>query len=406
MSVVKFSSAVSAWLLLSVTPTIAADWEGVFEGTLGKAKILVELNAGQEKTEYKGGFVDGSRYSYLPKAFDLKLVLEQEGDTLEFAESTLPYYLLDDLPADDPGRTGHWSLKVSDEGASGTWTSIDGKKTLPIKLKRLDLVDEENVPEHESQLTLTYGNRWFETVKIGGATDPKTFGEVTLAFERDSAFNLDMPVFTRMPDKKMMERANALLRQYYRKSLLQNRDCINGLREEPAQPFEPQYNITVSYASPRVISLQEGGSVDCGGAHPNNYVSYLTFDLVNGKQIGGDYDTDFGLEGFGTVLKLANGPERTAFEKFALGRWAEAAKAAGDTGEDSCSSIGFMNEQKEGEKVFTLAFDPTGLVVQRTDFPSVAANCLFQDFNPTIIPWKDVKEWLKPGQVLLKEEVE
>lgn len=399
-------AAAASLLLLLATPVRAADWEGVFEGTLGKAKIIVELNAGPDKTEYKGGFVDGSRYSYLPKAFDLKLLLEQEGETLEFAESTQPHYAIADLPKDDPARSGHWSLKVSEDGASGNWTSSDGKKTLPIKLKRLELVDEEDVPKDQSQLSATYNKRWFETEKISGAIDPKTFGAVTLASEKDSTFNLEMPVFTKMPDAGTMERANKLLRGYYRGSLMQYRDCINGLREEPKQPFEPEYNFSVSYASPRVVSIQEGGSVYCGGAHPNNYVSYLTFDLVNGRQIGGDYDTDFGPEGFGSVLKLASREERIAFEKFALGRWADAAKAAGDAGEDSCSATGFMNEQAEGEKVFTMAFDVKGLAIQRTDFPSVAANCLFQDFNPTIIPWTELKPWLKPGQALLKEEVE
>ena len=144
----------------------------------------------------------------------------------------------------------------------------------------------------------------------------------------------------------------------------------------------------------------------CGGAHPNNYVSYLTFDLVTAKQIGGDYDTDLGPQGFGEVLKLADKPERIAFEKFALGRWMEGAKAAGETEDDGCAGPSFMGDQPEGEKIFTLAFDAKGLLVQRTDYPHVASNCLFQDFNPTIIPWKDVKPWLKPGQVLLKEEVE
>lgn len=400
------TTAAALILLAFTSPALAAPWEGVFEGTLGKAKILVELNAGPDKTEYKGGYQDGSRYSYLPKAFDLKLALESEGETLEFAESTLPHYAIDDLPQDDPGRTGHWSLKVSDDGASGTWTSASGKKTLPIRLKRLQLVNKEEVPTEQSRLAATYNDRWFETEKISGASDPKTFGDVTLAFERDSAFNLDMPVFVKMPDADVMRRANDMLRGYYRSSLIQNRDCINGLREEPKQPFEPEFSYTVSYASPRVISLQEGGSVYCGGAHPANYVKYLTYDLVSGKRIGGVYELDLKPEGFGEVLTLGNSGERIAFEKFALARWAEAAKAAGDTGDDSCSAIGFMNEQKEGEKVFTLAFDAKGLIVQRTDFPSVAANCLFQDFNPTVIPWADVKPWLKPGQVLLRDEVE
>jgi hypothetical protein len=64
-----------------------------------------------------------------------------------------------------------------------------------------------------------------------------------------------------------------------------------------------------------------------------------------------------------------------------------------------------MNDQPTGEKEFSLAFDPKGLAVQRTDFPHAASNCLFQDFNPTIIPWADLKPWLKPDQTLLMDEL-
>ena len=384
----------------------AAPWEGVFEGTLGKARIIVELNAGADKSEYKGGYSDGSRYSYLPKAYDLKLVLDSEGQTLEFTESTLPHYAVQDLPKDDPALTGHWSLRVDGKGAAGTWTSSNGKKSLPIKLKRLALVDESAVPEQQNQLSTTYNERWFETVKLGSAEKPKSFGSVTIAHEKDSAFNLEMPVFTAFPDSQAMEKANTLLRQFYRRSLISTRDCVNMLREEPKQPFEPQFMFEVSYASPRVMSMQESGSVDCGGAHPNNYVTFSTFDLVNGKQIGGEYDLDLSDKGFGSVLKLGSKDERIAFEKFALQRWYDAAKADGDTGEESCSNPDLLGEAPEGERRFSLAFTDKGLAVHQSNYPHVASNCLLQDYNPTIIPWADVKPWLKPGQVLLKEEVE
>ena len=401
----SYVQAAAALLFSLASPALAAPWEGVFEGTLGKVAILVELNAGPEKTEYKGGYSDGSRYSYLPKAFDLKLLLESEGESLEFAESTQPQFAIAELPKDDPARTGHWSIKVAGEKAVGTWTSADGKKTLPIKLKRLPLVANEDVPKNNSQLTATYNKRWFETEKISGAANPKTFGKVKLAFEKDSAFNLEMPVFTAMPDKAVMERANAMLRDYYRTSLIQNRDCINGLREEPSSPFEPEYGFEISYATPRVLSLLDSGSVDCGGAHPNNYAIYTTFDLVGGTRIGGDYDLDLSPQGFGTVLKLANKEERIAFEKFALGRWHDAAKAAGEEGDESCAAPSFIGEEAEGEKHFALTFTDKGLGIHRNDYPHVASNCLIQDFNPTIIPWTELKPWLRADQVVLTDEV-
>ena len=129
------------------------------------------------------------------------------------------------------------------------------------------------MPKDFSQLSLTYNFRWFREDKISGSGEAQNFGDVTLAFEKDSAFNIEMPVFTAMPDKDVMRRANDMLRGYYRNSLTQNRDCINGLREEPKQPFEPEYTLSFLCIA-RVVSVQEFGSVFCGGAHPNNYVSY------------------------------------------------------------------------------------------------------------------------------------
>jgi hypothetical protein len=242
-------------------PAFSADWEGVFAGTLGKSKIIVELNAGAEKSSYKGGFAEGSRYSYVPGAYDLKLQLDSEGETLEFTEATVPHYAIKDLAVGDKALSGHWSLKVTGQTASGTWTSPNGKKTLPIALKRQPLLN--NVGVDFNRLSATYNNIWFSSEKIAGQDKPIRFGDVTLAFEKDSAFNVPMPVFTNFPDKKAMTQANMLLREYYKGSLVANRDCINDLTTQPPKPFVPEYNFEVVYASPRVVTIQEGGSVFC-----------------------------------------------------------------------------------------------------------------------------------------------
>jgi hypothetical protein len=191
----------------------AADWEGVYEGTLGKTRIIVQLDLGPEgASSFKGCCSDGSRYSYLPRNYDLKLALDKEGDTLEFTEAAVPHYAIAELPKNDPARTGHWSLKVTGNIARGTWTSTDGKKSFPIRLSRLALADVKDVPQDGHKLATTYNQRWFKEVKISGAQKPIKFGDVTLAFETDSAFGLSIPVFTALPDKAAMARANVLLR--------------------------------------------------------------------------------------------------------------------------------------------------------------------------------------------------
>jgi hypothetical protein len=69
---------VFAALVLLTGTAIAAPWEGVFQGTLGKARVLVELNAGSDDSEYTEGYSEGSRYSYAGKIYDLYLTLDKK----------------------------------------------------------------------------------------------------------------------------------------------------------------------------------------------------------------------------------------------------------------------------------------------------------------------------------------
>jgi hypothetical protein len=402
---------VSAALLWPAQAALSADWEGVFEGKLGKARVIVELNAGVDTSDYKGGFADGSRYSYYPKLYDLNLVLDREGDgeELNFIESTAKHFEVPDLPKNDPQITGRWTLRVDGEGAAGTWTSPDGKKKLLIALKRVDLVPADTLPQDGNQLSQTYNELWFGSVSFAPTEKQAKFGDIVMTYMTDSAFGQEVPVLSRFPDATRMARANDLLNAYYRQSLMNYRDCVNGVpgdwRNGNEKP-EPDYQFEATYANPMVVSIEENGSVFCGGAHPNNYATPLTFDLETLTQIGGIYGRDLSPDGFGHVLKLASKDERIAFENVALGRWMKAAKSAGDSGEDSCAAAGFLGEQAPGEKEFSLSFVAKGLAVRRTDFPHAASNCLFADYNPTITPWTDLRPWLKDGQRLLTSEVE
>jgi hypothetical protein len=389
----------------AATSAQALDWEGVFEGTLGKSKIIVELNAGPEKSAYKGGDVETSRYSYFPKPYDLNLIRSSEGEILTFTELNTRRWETEPLEAGDPRITGHWSLTVTAEGATGTWQSPDGKKDLPIALHRVALANPSPLPENQSQLSYTYNQTWLTGVQFTEGKSSPRFGGIDLRYETDGVFGLSYPVFERFPDAQRKDLANTMLRQRHRDAVMTYRDCKNSVPVEyrPKNP-EPEITYDVTYASPTLLSIEESGSLDCGGAHPANYVNPMTFDLVTQKQIGGGDQLDHSDQGFGAIFKLTTKDERIAFERIAWGAWmANAAKVKED--EAQCMTIGFENEKPEGEKEFSLSFTAKGLAVRRTDYPSVAAVCLWQDYNPTIIPWAALKPMLKPGQTLLVDEV-
>jgi hypothetical protein len=392
---------VFAVLLLFITtalPTLAAEWEGVFEGTIGKAKVLVELYAGEEKSTYKGGYREGSRYSYLPKTRDINLILDSEGTSLHFTETLHLHRMF----ADEENKkiTGKWEIDVKGAQALGTWTSPDGKKTLPITLTRSTLLGSADVSPNNNQLSASYDALWLETVNFTDAGTAKNFGAVEVRYLQDSAFGTKYPVFGKFPDGNQKAKINAMLLKQHMTSVASYRDCFNGVPVDWSEPeTELVLNYNFGYATERLLSYTETGSVFCGGAHPNNYVNPQTFDLVALQAIGNNDVLDLAPENFGRILKLASKDERIAFERFVLGRWRAAAEKDVELGKDCIE--GWIFEAAEGEKDFGLSFTEKSLAITRTDFPHVASVCLFADFNPTIIPWTDLKPWLKPGQNLL-----
>lgn len=392
---------VSAFLigLFWAGPTQAAHWEGVFEGTLGKSRIIVQL---VEPLDDREGDTsrEASRYSYLPKVRDLNLMLSGKDMPLAFEETLLQPWEFPEPLDGDKKITGQWSLSVEGDAAMGTWTSPDGKKTLSINLARLPLMDESKNYPDDNLLNATYTARWLKEVTFADAGAAKPFGPVEVRFAKDSAFGIAFPVIGAFPDEARKTTINELLLTHHRRSVAQYRDCKNGVPvswEEASG--EPEFSYTIKFASPTLLSITESGSVFCGGAHPSNYIRPITYDLTQPARMGGADLLDLAPEGFGRVLKLANKDERIAFERFALSRWKEG--AAKDKALGTECGTGWIDDSPEGEKMFSLSFTENGLAVQRNDFPHALSVCQFTDFNPTIIPWADLKPWLKPGQTLL-----
>lgn len=388
--------------VLLANPVAAADWEGVFEGTLGKSRIIVQLVEPQDDMEGDTGR-ETSRYSYLPKVRDINLMLKGQGTALRFEETLLPQYLYGDDTTTNKKVTGQWTVIVNGDRATGTWSAPDGQKTLPIALARVPEISRAEAGPDRNIPIATYDELWAKSLTFADAGRAKVFGPVEVRWVKDSAFGIAYPVLGQFPDAARKAKANAALLALHHTSVVQYRECTNAVPTdwEPENPA-PEFAYEIVYASPQVLSVTESGSVYCGGAHPNNYINPITFDLTAGEQMGGQYLLDLSKAGFGRVLKLASKDERIAFERFALGRWKAAAEA--DTEMAECAT-GWIEDSPEGAREFKLHFTPVGLAVTRTDFPHVSSVCMFTDFNPTVIPWADLKPWLKDGQTLLTSEI-
>jgi len=388
--------------LTALSPAFAATWEGVFEGTIGTSRVIVELHAGEGKTEYSGGYREGARYSYAPKLRDINLVLDAEGETLRFTETLQPHRMFADET--DKKITGHWTLNVDENGAAGVWSSPKRDKTLPIALKRVTLLPASDVSSDTDALSATYEGLWVASVNFVDDGLAKKFGPIEVRYVKDSAFHVRYPVIGAFPDAAKKANINAMLMQQHKRSTIENHDCFNGVPVDWASAeTEMSLNYDVTFASETLMSFVVSGSVFCGGAHPNNFVSPQSFDLVALEPVGHGYDMDLQPEGFGRMFKLANKSERIAFESFALAKWRSAAEKDKEMGKDCME--GWVDEAAVGEKVFSLSLTTKGLAITRTDYPHAASVCLFTDFNPTVIPFADLKAFLKPGQSLLSPEL-
>jgi hypothetical protein len=408
MTHIRILLSTIACLFVSLSAT-AADWEGVFSGTLGKSQVLVELTEPLDDMEGETKR-EASRYSYLPKTRDLNLMLKSKSGDLRFEETLLPHYQYSSPEVIDKKVTGTWVLSVKGASATGEWTSPDGKKRLPIKLSRVPNLPADNPFPNSNIWTATYNAEWLKHVTIAPFGKPQNFGAVGVDMMKDSAFGIEHPMLSNFPDAARKQAANTVLTAAFKTEIAQYRDCKNGVPidwVDDAQPSEPEFAYTVDYATPNLLSFTIGGSVFCGGAHPANYVTPVTYDLSTAEQIGGragENKSDLNPDAFGRILKLANKQERMAFERFALGLWKAGAAKDKDMAE-TCMT-GWIDDSPEGEKDFSLSFTPKGLAITRRDYPHVASVCLATDFNPTIIPWADLKPWLKPDQTLLNTEIQ
>jgi len=381
----------------------AADkpWEGVFEGTLGTARVQVLLG-------HPDGNGEDSRYSYAGKPFDLGLLLEQEGPRLRFVESTMVGAQPDDLKGKGARLiSGRWDIAVSKDGASGTWTDRDGKKTLPVTLTR--------VTKASGRASEIYGQVWARQVAFAPTLAGKSFSGVSVGMAKDRVFAVSFPRLTSHPDPTQMGRINAMLEAEHRKAVASWRECLSYLpRQRPGETPErkdiaSEINLQVTYATPTLMSLSEAGSIMCGGAYPNNFIRSSTFDLVAAERIGPSSEAVEGVDPIlsasqlGRIFDLSTKARLTAFNTFWWNRWLANAKRKVKA-DDECLDR-FETEKPGADSRADFRFEKRGLAVTHTDYPHAMSVCIVTEYNPYLIPWAQLKPYLKPGQKLLVDEV-
>lgn len=143
--------------LLVVHSASAASNAQLFEGTIGKYPVTFWYTACVPKPNIRCNSEIGEyRYNAHPK---LRLGIErQSGST--WVEKDFSSAMAQDFSAADQPVTGKWFVTKGSEQIKGTWVSVNGKKKLPILLKRKTLIKGRSVDYFAKPWTSVIANQF------------------------------------------------------------------------------------------------------------------------------------------------------------------------------------------------------------------------------------------------------
>jgi hypothetical protein len=299
--------------LFAASPALGDD-ALTFLGVLNGRDIVVELTDGVT------GPVVG-RYTYRDTGGDIPLLAVSHGDggivlneEAPCDESTCKTD--DEGKAVDPPLAAVWELTYDGEEyiATGTRTTLDGKpKSAPLKLEVLawrtldaseeitpfGLHDRSASMSFDDAVPLNWASAPYEMQLLDTALDEGLddhVGEANFVYVTDPRTKFAFPRITGFDDGSPVDKVNAILSEQHGRMNLSAFDCLAfryatyGKGEYMAEmggtlgDYDSE-QVSLSYASPRLVSWVQSGSLWCTGAHPYNHVDSYTFDLETGKPL-------------------------------------------------------------------------------------------------------------------------
>jgi hypothetical protein len=300
------SAAGAAWL---VAGAAQAD-PTVYEGTLGKAAIVVEF----ADDPAVAGPTPAGRYFYRSKGVDIPLLGVGKGRSLVLTEEEACD--ADACPAGTPGPVAAtWTLSPhADGGLSGTWKGAGSP--LKIVLARVgsraapadhpatpfglhafsdDLffsdaaaIDDAISPYDrlrlDAALTLGAVTRWGD-VAFRLVTDPRSkFGYPRIVAAGDTDIGPANRLLEARQKKMTLSALNCAALRY---ASFADPDGSRGPGGGDLAGYDETTN-SVDFLTPRLLGWTESGSLYCGGAYPENFSNAYLVDVASGRLVGND----------------------------------------------------------------------------------------------------------------------
>jgi hypothetical protein len=247
----------------------ATELRGVWRGTLGDAPIVACFDDG-----------DHGDYFYGSRGYSLILDRNAPDDTWDEGEYS----------EDGEDVSGHWRDWTADgAGLAATWVSPDGKRTLPIRLRRIAAgFDAEahcsagDVPAYEAE-------RLAHTrIETGPSIDlplRRLVGDEPVASGVRghvlSAFHGDLRMLQLEAEDDASRRINGALLALLHEDIATRYTCV--VRGEPGDFTSGGVELVALDA--RWIGVRRVGGGYCGGAHPDTFQDIRLFDRRTGDSV-------------------------------------------------------------------------------------------------------------------------
>ena len=276
-----------------------------YSGTLGDQKIIMEL------TEAKDGPLLG-RYSYMKYGADIPLhpVSASKYDVVLAEELPCTPALCqqaDESLVTEPPLGGQFQLHYSADNTkvTGTWRPpAPGSAIVQVDLNRIG-----QRPYDRQDNAFAYDYFLWDGDRIAPDTSPYDYAKMQVAQNEgplqtmngatyrdvtDPRTKFAFPRVVSLPGGGDITRVNAMLDQQRWDTSFSGFWCLahdylsGGWDAHRATwGYSPlgeidQEGITVDYLSATVMTISQGGSINCGGASPHNHVDYYTYDVRNG----------------------------------------------------------------------------------------------------------------------------
>jgi hypothetical protein len=285
----------------ALAPRVAAQgaWPSTYVGTLGARRIVMEfVRDSADARAVRGRWLDRA------VGVDHAVAGRWGGDTLLLEETARPVREDDPREPSEPAspQVARWLLLRAGGSLAGSrWATGDGAR-LPV---RLDPARNMAAAGAADTALIADGYvpwRGHETYEAFRADAPLVAGPVTrrgtVAWRTltDPRSGVAMPRLVAHPDAAAMARANAALDALRRREIGSAFACAAELAAGGAiagtTPLVPdrdnQFTYTIVHVDARLLTLQQAGSVFCGGAHPANVWTVTMLDLVHGRVVTGD----------------------------------------------------------------------------------------------------------------------